>query len=146
MDCLSSFQILQVLLAVLMVFCCHNVPARAQIVGKYNFIACFGVFLSCLSVVLYCIIEQCSSSDNGAIRLWKHGTTSRSYMSGTVQICFDHYWGNVCDKPRFGFGFQEAHVVCHQLGYTGASKFASNRYLIVKSDLVSFCMDLNLVM
>ena len=25
------------------------------------------------------------------VLFWKHGTTSRSYMSGTVQICFDRF-------------------------------------------------------
>lgn len=79
----------------------------------------------------FVVDPSCSVRENGAIRLWKHGATSRSYMSGTVQICFNRYWGNICDEPRFGFGFQEAHVVCHQLGYTGASKVVSNRCIIV---------------
>ena len=69
-------------------------------------------------------------------------------MSGTVQICFNRYWGNICDKPRFGFGFQEAHVVCHQLGYSGASKVVSSRYIMCICSLKlcpNFILSMNLL-
>ena len=58
-------------------------------------------------------------SGNGVVRLWRSGNTSSSYFSGRVQIYYNKQWGSICDDSQFGL--TEAHVICHQLGYTGAS-------------------------
>ena len=55
----------------------------------------------------------------GTVRLSRSGITSPSYSSGRVQIYHNSRWGNICDDSQFGL--TEAHVICHQLGYTGAS-------------------------
>ena len=68
------------------------------------------------------------ASENGAVHLWKSGTTRAQFTSGTVQICYNLLWDNICDRPRFEFGKSEADVVCHQLEYTRASKYSSGRY------------------
>lgn len=61
-------------------------------------------------------------ADNGPIRLWRSGTTSLSYTSGRVQLMYISRWGNICDE--FGsFNLTEATVICHQLGFTGASAY-----------------------
>ena len=31
-------------------------------------------------------------------------------------------WGNICDD--YYYGYSEANVICHQLGYTGASSYS----------------------
>ena len=43
-----------------------------------------------------------------------------SASRGTVQLCYNHTWGSVCDN---GWDTNEATVVCHQLGYNGMFSF-----------------------
>ena len=43
------------------------------------------------------------------------------YYYGIVQIYYDG-WGNICDYSYYGS--DEADVICHQLGYTGASSYS----------------------
>ena len=38
---------------------------------------------------------------------------------------YNNRWGNICDDGRFGI--TEATVICHQLGYTGASSYSRAR-------------------
>ena len=64
---------------------------------------------------------------NGPIRLWRSGATSTSYTSGRVQILYNSQWGNICDDQFGNFGSDEATVICHQLGYTGASSWSKTR-------------------
>ena len=73
-----------------------------------------------LALLSYHIAEEpIPNTVNGPIRLWRNGATSLSYTSGRVQIYFNNMWGNICDDAAFGL--TEAIVICHQLGYTGAS-------------------------
>ena len=62
------------------------------------------------------------SMSTGAIRLWRNGATSTSYTAGRVQLVYNSQWGNICDD--IDFGLSEATVICHQLGYTGASSYS----------------------
>ena len=66
--------------------------------------------------------------------------TSTQFTSGAIQVCYNLLWGNICDQPWFGFGKSEADVVCHQLGYTGASKYSSNRYTVLLCVFVYICV------
>ena len=59
---------------------------------------------------------------NGPIRLWRNGFTLSTYTSGQVQLVYNRQWGNICGGTIFGT--TEATVICHQLGYTGASSWA----------------------
>ena len=67
-------------------------------------------------------------SSSGAIRLVRHDTTSPYYTSGVVQVWWNGQWGNICNDASFGYN--EADVVCHQLGWSGASYYTSttNQY------------------
>ena len=62
---------------------------------------------------------------NGPIRLWRNGSSSLSFTSGRVQLVYNSQWGNICDDVSFGI--TEATVICHQLGYTGASSYSRAR-------------------
>ena len=67
-----------------------------------------------------------AASGNGVVRLFRNDETSSSFNSGIVQIYLDNEWGNICND--FWFGATEANVVCHQLGYTGASSHGSTGF------------------
>ena len=61
----------------------------------------------------------------GAVRFYRNGVpdTSQSWSSGIVQIYYSGSWGNICDDSSFGS--DEADVICHQLGYSGASSYSN---------------------
>ena len=46
---------------------------------------------------------------------------STSHSSGRVQV-YTYSWGYICDD--FRFDTYEADVICHQLGYSGASSYS----------------------
>ena len=58
---------------------------------------------------------------NGVIVLNRNGVSSPSYYYGIVQIYYNSRWGNICDDRHYDYS--EANVICHQLGYTGASSY-----------------------
>ena len=60
-------------------------------------------------------------SSNGVIVLSRNGVSSPSYYYGIVQIYYNSRWGNICDDHHYDYS--EANVICHQLGYTGASSY-----------------------
>ena len=59
---------------------------------------------------------------NGAIILSRNGYTSSSYYYGIVRVYYNNEWGNICDD--YYYNSTEANVICHQLGYTGASSYS----------------------
>ena len=63
-----------------------------------------------------------SNVANGVVRLYRNGVTSSSYYYGIVQIRYNEHWGNICDD--YYYNKNEADVICHQLGYTGASSYS----------------------
>ena len=68
--------------------------------------------------------------DNGAIRLIRSGLTSLDYTSGIVQVFQNGQWTNICRRNTFSL--TEAHVLCHQLGYSNALNWsfsAIERYM-----------------
>ena len=72
------------------------------------------------------------SVGNGVVQLYRNGVTSPSFYYGIVQIHINSGWGNICDDSQYNQ--YEADVICHQLGYTGASSYSrsgSRRYIII---------------
>ena len=61
------------------------------------------------------------NAQNGAIILYRNEYTSSSYYYGIVRV-FYNGWGNICDD--YQYSSTEANVICHQLGYTGASSYS----------------------
>ena len=62
---------------------------------------------------------------NGAVILSRYNSASTSYYYGIVRIYYNNGWGNLCyDNYIFYYDYMDANVICHQLGYTGASSYS----------------------
>ena len=59
---------------------------------------------------------------NGPIILYRNGYVSSSYYYGIVRVYYNNGWGNICDD--YYYNSTEANVICHHLGYTGASSYS----------------------
>ena len=57
----------------------------------------------------------------GSVILSRNNIQSSFYYYGVVRV-WDGGWGNICDDIFYGSA--EANVICHQLGYTGASSYS----------------------
>ena len=62
-----------------------------------------------------------SVRSEGTIVLSRNNVASSSYSYGVVRVWYSNGWGNICDDSSFGYS--EANVICHQLGYTGVSTY-----------------------
>ena len=71
-------------------------------------------------------------AQNGAIILFCNGSASSSYYYGIVRVYYNNKWGNICDD--YYYNSAEANVICHQLGYTGASSYS--RAGLVRLELI----------
>ena len=49
-----------------------------------------------------------------------------------MRVSYNNGWGNICDDVYYSS--TEANVICHQLGYTGASSYS--RAGLVRLELV----------
>ena len=68
---------------------------------------------------------------NGVIQLSYYGrnSSSTSLSYGVVQIFINNGWSNIYADQYYGQN--EADVICHQLGYTGASTCSYSRAELV---------------
>ena len=80
-----------------------------------------GVECGCKNEIIVSTVVICLLLVVGVVRLYHNGVTSSSYYYGIVQILYNGEWGNICDD--FYYDQYEADVICHQLGYTGASSY-----------------------
>ena len=83
-------------------------------------IQCTFIYISLMVIAL--IIFILGTPSNGAIILSRCNYSSTSYYYGTVRVYYDDGWGNICYDNYYSYN--DANVICHQLGYTGASNFS----------------------
>ena len=76
--------------------------------------------------VIVSIFFYAIALSNGAMMLSRYGYASSSYYYGTVRIYYNG-WGNICYDSSYGYS--EANVICHQLGYTGVSTYSRAGYV-----------------
>ena len=69
----------------------------------------------------YFLITTLDTLINGAVVLSRNNVPSISYYYGVVRVYYNG-WGNICDD--YYYNSAEANVICHQLGYTGASSYS----------------------
>ena len=73
--------------------------------------------------------------------------TSVLYYYGIVRVYYNG-WGNICDD--YQYSYNEANVICHQLGYTGVSSYSRaglRRYIVLHyNDEESYCVLYTIVM
>ena len=81
-----------------------------------------------------------NSAENGAIILYRNEYTSSSYYYGIVRVYYNNGWGNICDD--YHYSSTEANVICHQLGYTGASSYS--RAGLMRLELINLSQVLNI--
>ena len=82
------------------------------------------VYVNTLYIYLVIIVRS-----TGTIVLSRNNASSSSYYYGVVRVWYSSGWGNICDDSDYGYN--EANVICHQLGYTGVSSYfrsAETRY------------------
>ena len=79
-----------------------------------------------MSILIYIYLAT-----NGAIILYRNGYASTSYYYGIVRVYYNG-WGNICYD--YYYNSVEANVICHQLGYTGASNYS--RAGLVRLELI----------
>ena len=60
------------------------------------------------------------------MRLLNGGSTSLYNTAGRVQVWYGGEWGNICYDSSFDS--YEADVICHQLGWNGASSYGRSQY------------------
>ena len=84
-----------------------------------------------MQLISFCI----GPAGNGVVRLYRNGVTASSHYYGIVQIWYNGQWGNICDDSYYNQ--YEADVICHQLGYIGASSY--NRAELVELVICILC-------
>uniref|UniRef100_A0A1X7U349 SRCR domain-containing protein n=1 Tax=Amphimedon queenslandica TaxID=400682 RepID=A0A1X7U349_AMPQE len=78
------------------------------------------------------------AATNGALILSRYNITSNSYYYGTVRVYYNG-WGNICYD--YYYNSVEANVICHQLGYTGASSYSRTGLVSYGTDYLSMKWD-----
>uniref|UniRef100_A0A1X7U078 SRCR domain-containing protein n=1 Tax=Amphimedon queenslandica TaxID=400682 RepID=A0A1X7U078_AMPQE len=79
-----------------------------------------------------------NSVSKGALVLTRDNVPSPSYYYGTVRVYYNG-WGNICDD--YYYSYTEANVICHQLGYTGASSYSRAGLTSYGTDYLSMKWD-----
>ena len=79
------------------------------------------IYFSCIfsHILLFTVLSNCADGD---VRL----VDGKNEQEGRVEVCQNRVWGAIANR----WTFQEAKVVCIQLGYASACKFTRRISLI----------------
>ena len=69
-------------------------------------------------------VSTFTAQGNGAVEFYRSGQSSHLYSSGIVRIYYNKGWGNICNRNKT-WGQSESDVVCHQMGWSGASSYTT---------------------
>ena len=92
-----------------------------------------------LNIIIITLISRSFLYLASSIILFRNGVTSNSYNYGIVRVYDndDVTAGNICDD--YSYSQNEADVICHQLGYTGASSYSrAGLVRLVKQKMAKF--------
>ena len=84
------------------------------------------------------LLDPFPEATNGALILSRNNVSSTSYYYGVVRVYYNG-WGNICDD--YYYNSAEANVICHQLGYTGASSYSRAGRANYGTDSIQMKMD-----
>ena len=102
-----------------------TVPKMATLkVFVLLFAAIFAVEGKYVISVMRLVTTSAVAQQQGTVVLYNNGTSS-SNSAGIVRVYYNGQWGNICNDYYDDFGYDEANVVCHQLGYTGAYDYST---------------------
>ena len=88
------------------------------------FAAIFAVEGKYVILVMRLVTTPAVAQQQGTVVLYNNGASS-SNSAGIVRVYYNGQWGNICDDYYDDFGYAEANVVCHQLGYAGAYDYST---------------------
>ena len=57
-----------------------------------------------------------------------------SPREGRVEICNEGEWGTICNRYNNNWNYEDARVVCHQLGFAAAGNKDTVLLLIVRHE------------
>ena len=60
--------------------------------------------------------SSCADLEDGSVRI----VDGSSPREGRVEICSGGEWGTICDRYYNYWGYEDARVVCRQLGFAAA--------------------------
>ncbi|XP_019859785.1 PREDICTED: neurotrypsin-like [Amphimedon queenslandica] len=97
--------------------CSHSSDVSVTCREMYSTTRYATTFSTCSGLISYA-----RPATAGTIVLYRNEVSSSSYYYGIVQLYYNSRWGNICDDNYYSSS--EADVICHQLGYTGASSYS----------------------
>lgn len=65
------------------------------------------------------------------------GGSALLYVTGRVEVCFNHAWGTVC-QSEWQFNSEDAAMICQQLGLSPEGKHKKKQIRMQKSEQLDY--------